>query len=465
MPERSQKLMARTKVNISVQNTSIHLDDRVILLGEAFVKRWKIPTSQPLTLRFGSSKQEVKAISVTQSASLRMSRQLAGNLGLQQGAKLCLQYKPGTRTIAIGPLIGVMVPRLYHKLPDRPFGSITAFCRELTDACEQFGAQVFCFTPDDIGPSPQSVNGWSYAGGWSSQTFPLPDVVYNRLTSRRYENSPNVQQFMRDVKSLYGTGIFNEKYLNKTEVFDALNKEEALRTYLPESYLLKNYQMLKSMSSRHSTLFLKPTTGSLGKGIIRIRSEANGSYTCHFTNLGGGSKMTFPSLEQVFKSISGKLRAQRYQIQQGLQLIQVGDSPVDFRALVQRNEKGVWSITSIVARIAGNQNFVSNLARGGTLSTVKDAVARSNLSPGLKPAVHAKLRKCSLEIAKGIENQIESHFAELGIDLALDTNGKVWLLEVNSKPSKDDNSPLSADRKIRPSVKKIVQYARFMAGF
>jgi glutathione synthase/RimK-type ligase-like ATP-grasp enzyme len=292
----------------------------------------------------------------------------------------------------------------------------------------------------------------------------VPDVVYNRLTSRRYENRSNVQHFMRDAKSRHGAVVFNEKYLNKTEVFDALRHVESLRSVLPESHSLKNYQVLRGMMNRHHTLFLKPITGSLGKGIIRLRREANGSYTCHYAGLSAPRKVTYATLPAVFKAVAGKLRSQRYQVQQGLHLLEVGGRPVDFRALVQRDETGTWSITSIVGRIAGGTHFVSNLARGGTLSTAAGALARSNLSSGLRASALAKLRRSALEIAKGIEEKIDAHFAELGIDLAVDTNGKAWLLEVNSKPSKDDNTSLSAEEsKIRPSVKRIVQYCRHAA--
>jgi hypothetical protein len=69
-----------------------------------------------------------------------------------------------------------------------------------------------------------------------------------------------------------------------------------------------------------------------------------------------------------------------------------------------------------------------------------------------------------LKIAKGIETQIPGHFAELGIDLAADAFGKVWLLEVNSKPSKEDTTPWN-ENKIRPSVTKVVRYAQFLAKF
>jgi hypothetical protein len=458
--------MARMKVQVSIQNLGIPLDERTVFLGESVVKKGKVPVGQPVTLSFGSYRQEVCVASVARSSALRLPPALAAELGLHHGAKLCLKYRSGQRTLAIGPLIGVMVPRVYRSLPERPFGAITAFCRELTNACALYGAHVFFLTPEEMNGNPTTVSGWTWEGGWVRRTFPAPDVIYNRLTSRRYENRPNVQQFMKDVKTNYGAVIFNEKFLNKTEVFDALKREEPLRAVLPESHPLKNYQMLKSMSSRHDTLFLKPAAGSLGKGIILLRREPNGQYTCHYARPSGTRKQTFDSLPAVFKKLSGKLSTRRYQIQQGLDLIQVDGRPVDFRALVQRDESGQWSITSIVGRIAGERHFVSNLARGGTLSTVADALARSNLYAGMHPFVQAKLRRCALDIAKGIETQIDAHFAELGIDLAVDTDGKVWLLEVNSKPSKDDNTPLSADaRKIRPSVKHLVRYARHAAHF
>jgi glutathione synthase/RimK-type ligase-like ATP-grasp enzyme len=434
------------------------------MLSESAVKKWKIPTNQNLLLQHGSFRQEVKVVPISRSNIMRMNPALAAKLGLHHGATLCLQYKRSSETLRIGPLIGVMVSRVYTSSPEKPFGAMTAFCKEMTDACRMFGAQVFFFTPDEMHADPQSIHGHVYnQDQWSKKSFPVPNVIYNRLTSRKYESLANVQLFMKDVKAR-GTHIFNEKYLDKTEVFDALSKDQAMLVYLPESYLFKNYQMLKSMSSRYSTLFLKPITGSLGKGIIRLEKHPGSSYNCQFTNEGGARKKEFNSLPAVFTALSGKLKSQKYQLQQGLELIKAEGRPVDFRALVQKGARGVWTVTSVVARIASTQQFVSNIARGGSLGTVKDALGRSSLNAQQRVSVSSRLRKASLDIAASIEAQIPNHFGELGIDLAVDEQGKIWLLEVNSKPSKDDNTPLS-ERKIRPSVKQIVQYARLLANY
>jgi len=218
------------------------------------------------------------------------------------------------------------------------------------------------------------------------------------------------------------------------------------------------------MSTRYSTVFLKPVRGSLGKGIIRISRAEGDKYLAQYATVSGTKKQLFPNLAKLYASLSGKMKTVKYQIQQGLHLITIHGRPVDFRALVQKNETGKWSMTSIVARTAGSQHFVSNLARGGTLSTVKEAVLKSNLSGTSSSEAPARLQRAALEIAKGIDAYIPAHFGELGIDLALDANGRVWLLEVNSKPSKNDNTPL-ADNKIRPSVRNMIRYSRHLAGF
>lgn len=456
--------MTSTKMTIHVQSMGGLLQDQTLLLGERAARSHKIPSGGTVSLQYGASKHQVKVVSASHLDGLRIGESFARKLGLHHGAQVGVRYKASSKTLVIGPLIGVMMSRVYSGSPDRPFGSNTAFCKELVDTCQSHGAFVYFFTVEDIPSSQQQIEGWTYYGRWRKSGFPIPDVVYNRLTTRKLENNSRVQHFMKEVKSRYGTTVFNEKYLDKTDVFDALKQDASLIRYLPESHLFKNFQMLKSMASRHSVVFLKPITGSLGKGIIRISRISGQSYSCQTTSLNGTIRQTFPNIEAVFSSISSKLKQRRYQIQQGLHLIETGGRPVDFRALVQRNNLGVWGVTSVVARIAGSNHFVSNLARGGTLSRVKEALAKTNLTAVQQRNASANLRKAALDIAKGIETQVKGHFGELGVDLAVDSNGKVWLLEVNSKPSKNDGTPL-AEGAIRPSVKQTVLYARYLAGF
>jgi hypothetical protein len=453
--------MSKTKVVVRVHPGIHAANEQNVLLSESIVRRWKIPTNRSIQLRCGSVTQNVRVIAVPARGELRISYSLAQQFGLgSHGTSLRLAYKAGSQTIRIGPIIGVMLNRITNT-PGRRFGIITEFCRELTDACRMEGAFVYFFTPDDIRSTQNTIEGWAMGPPEYHTSFPIPDVIYNRLPSRKLDNEPSLQQFLKMAKSQWNTSIFNEKYLDKTEVFQALKNHIGSIQYLPESYAFQSTAQLKSMCTKYRVVFLKPITGSLGKGIMRI-SRTQSGYQIASSSVSGVTTRQYNSLTALISAISSKVRAGKFQIQQGLNLITVGDRPVDFRALVQKSISNRWKVTSIVARTAGNNRFVSNIAQGGSVGTVRQTVGKSNMSGSTK-GVSARLEKAALTIARGIETRIPYHFGELGIDLALDQGGRVWLLEVNSKPSKNDSSILT-DSAIRPSVKQVVQYSRYLAG-
>jgi hypothetical protein len=451
--------MVKTKVVVRT-HPGIHAsNEQTIQLSESIVRRLRIPTDRAIHFRCGSIKLKVRVMTISPRNELRISHNLAHQCGLSsQPTALRLTFHTASQMIRIGPVIGVMLNRITNT-PGRRFGIITAFCREITDACRNEGALVYFFTPDDIRSSQSVIEGWAMGPPEYHASFPIPDVIYNRLPSRKLDNEPNLQQFLKKAKSQWRTSIFNEKYLDKTEVFRALRHDSGSTRYLPESHSYQSSAQLKSMCAKYRVVFLKPITGSLGKGILRI-SRTRSGYQIFSSSVVGVNKREFTSLNSLVTAISAKMKSGKFQVQQGLNLIEVGGRPVDFRALVQKNISNRWKVTSIVARTAGNNRFVSNVAQGGTVGTVNQTVNKSNLSKN-KKGVSARLQQAALTIANGIDTHIPYHFGELGIDLALDQDGRVWLLEVNSKPSKNDSSLLS-ETAIRPSVRQVVQYARYL---
>jgi len=453
--------MSAIRTEIHVLTSGISQDD-CMQMSASIIKRYKIPTRRPLTLEFGARRLTMVVLPLIRSSKriIRLTERTAHGMGLIDGDILRIAYNRRTQTIRLGPVIGILLPRAGQHA-DRPFGNITSFCKELHRASRTYGGIVYFFTPDDT--SHEEIHGWRIVyDRFTRMHVPLPDIVYNRLTTRRLENKDSVQQFFTYVKSRHRGSIFNEKFLDKNEVFHALARNVAIHKHLPESHLLTRYEQLNTMCKRYGSVFLKPVTGSLGKGIIRV-SRSKDRILCQYASLNGAIRKSYPSLSKAFSTIKSKVRGKRYLIQQGLTLITVQERPVDFRALVQKNDRNEWTITSIVGRIASNQSFVSNVARGGTMCTARAALTQSSLPDHLHTAVYKRLHKAALAIAQTLESEIPYHFAELGIDLAVDQAGRVWLLEVNSKPSKQDGTPLT-DGKIRPSVKKLLQYSRFLSG-
>ena len=459
--------MSKSKVAVGIAPSNL-LQNDVMTLSEALVKQWKIPSAQPITLKFGSFRKQMRIIPAEKQHVLKLNPVIAEMLGFQRQASMKhfmhLKYTAYNTTLELGPLIGILVSKEHPDIPDNPFGAITPFCKEVAEACRIQGGQVFFFTPNHLNNNPASIQGWTYLDGWNRCRMPLPHVIYNRLTTRKLENLPSVQQFLQYTVHHNQTTVFNEKFLDKTEVFSALMTNRSVNHYLPESRPLRSFATLKTMSAKYNTLFVKPVTGSMGKGIIRIINDQQSNYHAQHATSSGSRTQQFTSLQKLYSHLFSK-KTNRYQIQQGLQLIEIQKRPVDFRALVQKNKLGEWSVTSILARIAGSQHFVSNLARGGSLCKVEEAVSRSNIMGRISSSdVSNRLRQAALLIAQGIENGIEGHFGELGIDFALDRYGRIWMLEVNSKPSKNDNIPWQ-EGKIRPSVRKLIAYSKYLAQF
>ncbi len=68
-------------------------------------------------------------------------------------------------------------------------------------------------------------------------------------------------------------------------------------------------------------------------------------------------------------------------------------------------------------------------------------------------------------MANTFEELVDGHYAELGIDLAVDKSGKIWLLEINFKPSKTDDTVINPSLTTRPSVIRLIEYTLYLTRF
>lgn len=102
--------------------------------------------------------------------------------------------------VQLGPLVGILSDGPASS--SQPFGSRTGFIKQLlregSNKC-----YIFAFMPRDINWQQEQVYGYflTSSGKFERKMVPLPDVVYNRLPSRRAETSPYINQlrerFMR----------------------------------------------------------------------------------------------------------------------------------------------------------------------------------------------------------------------------------------------------------------------------
>lgn len=90
----------------------------------------------------------------------------------------------------------------------------------------------------------------------------------------------------------------------------------------------------------------------------------------------------------------------------------------------------------MVARIGDPGTIVSNLAQGGLMKNGPDFLKEAfDLQDASR--IYQKLVRLANNTAQALVENHDDSFGELGIDLALDTDSHPWIIEVNSKPSKN----------------------------
>ncbi|MBS4171878.1 YheC/YheD family protein [Bacillus sp. FJAT-49736] len=349
--------------------------------------------------------------------------------------------------LCLGPVIAVLTEIRPHKNQPPSFGSIHNYCGELHHYSQKTGAVVYITSLSKY----PNKGFFCMENGWAETKMPHPDFIYNRIHSRKNENSKLFKKAITEYKE-DNTIFFNSCFVSKWEVHEQLEKVSQLQAFLPKTSLFDPI-LFPVWMNQHKDLFLKPVNGSQGHGIIHVFLENNVIFI-ERTNSPTPSKHPFKSVSLAAVSIQKWMMKKSYIMQETIPLITDENKKIDFRFLCHKINLHEWKITSAVARISGDDQFVSNIAQGGVLA--KPLEILSNHFAREKAVLIYKLMKdLALEVSNIIGQSIDGFFAELGIDIGVDVKGNPWLIEVNSKPSKQIDSN---EKQIRPSTKAIIHY-------
>ncbi len=391
---------------------------------------------------------------------LGMGADIMQALGLRPGSRLRAAWDSTRNRLRLGPVVAIMAWRCRSFPSFHLFGPATDMVRTFVRLVRARGAVGYAFSPKEIHWESNSVIGYIPAGrGWRKALMPLPDVVYDRIQSRAIDASKRVQTAKQRLMAMESIHYFNPFFLDKWETYEALVQDPQAKHYLPRTERLTSLDQLGPWLRAYPTVFIKPASGSLGMGIVKISRMARG-YRYHRIRMGGGSRAgVCSSLRKLQARLRAILPRRSMIIQQGLNLARYGGRPYDIRVMVQKTPRGNWVCTNMIARVASPGSAVSNVAEGGTMISVRRAIKGSlRINPRVATR---RIRRGARIIARAVETQLGQEFGEFGVDMALDRRGRLWLIEVNAKPGRqNDNLP-----GIPPSMRRIARYAVARARF
>jgi glutathione synthase/RimK-type ligase-like ATP-grasp enzyme len=354
------------------------------------------------------------------------------------------------------PVIGIMA--LYvterRKLEERSY-----FAKLIAQA-EKMGMRAFVFTPEDV--RGREILGHFYnpsSGTWQRKLTPFPDVIYDRC---RYQPTPRFRQLQRFRLKYPNLLYTNRPLANKWVIYQLLSKNRSISRNLPETIMVRNAGDVMSLLNRHRMIYTKPINGTGGRGVMRIEMLPSGNYQVRGRDM--HRRILKPrtcGAVQLEKMLKGLVRKGNYLAQRGIETRLANGRVHDFRVLMQKNEHGNWQFTGGAARVGPSGSITSNLHGGGSAAAMDRLLEQRFGDASRVQAIQREVEQLCFEILRELEKKF-TELCEMAFDLAIDKNGRIWLLELNPKPSREVFRRVGQPATYAAAIRRPLEYARWI---
>lgn len=371
-----------------------------------------------------------------------------------------IHYRIEGDTLRLGPLIGILAGKGYIqklKKQEPTFRTI-----ELVKANREANVPFFFFSIDGINLKRRSVQGISYnilSGRWGKNTYPLPDVLYDRGSGRAMRRYPKHVYVRNRLEELSVVKVNSQHFLDKWDLYQKLSQYEELKNYLPKTKIYDPLQ-LKEMLGKYTTVYLKASIGGMGRRVMRVSKEKNQfHYSVFRKSLTSGTVSTVEALHQAVYDFFGE---DRLIMQQGIPLHCINNGIVDMRATLQRDGQGELMINSIAVRIGAEGSPVTSTRSGSNVLRFEDYLLK--YGSHLPSDIRERVNKFLLTVYLCIEHAY-GRFGEMGIDFGMDAEGNTFFIESNAKPAKDSLYNSHDQHVIHQAFLNPLIYAKYLSGF
>lgn len=336
-----------------------------------------------------------------------------------------------------------------------------AFCEALLRAAPSYGLRAVVFTPDGVSPDGGSVAGFRRAASnWVPAKERTPDIIYNRM----FASSPEEKrEAARALRALGRGSDWSRGLPDKWNVYRKLRLHPEAARLLPETRRYTGRRGLSLMLARYKDgVFLKPRAGMQGRFTLHAAPSGSQPGSLIIRARDGANRpllLRFPDEYSGLAWAERFIGSRRFIMQPYLQLTTCRGEPFDIRVLMQKNGRGRWELTGMAARLGPGGSLTSNLHGGGTAEEAA-AVLREQFG-AMAEEILQKLERTAALLPPLLEASC-GRLGELGLDFGIDPDGRIWLLEANSKPGRSVFK-LTGDREAaRRSAENPLAYARYL---
>lgn len=287
------------------------------------------------------------------------------------------------------------------------------------------------FSTSRISTDTSTVKGYLYSykdRSFSKRNMKIPKInLYYNTAYLRGKKAIEKIKWLRENKNIEFINLPFNSQRNKFKNYEYLKTFDLIKNHLPETEAL-SIENLTELINKHNKIIIKPKLGAKGRRITIIENK-NDVYKISrtfprikYNKSNSKNKREVISQKQLEEFFNDNFkRPKRYLVQQWISILKYKGKPFDIRVAVQKTKKQNWKVTSCVARVAARKGIVTNLHQGGETVSIRKL--------GLS-SIRKNLYRLSLDIAKVFEKKFPST-ADIGLDLAVDHNHKIWYIEAN----------------------------------
>ncbi len=322
-----------------------------------------------------------------------------------------------------GSLAMTIIGMLHHRLDPTTVLKSYAFAA----VAKAEGATFFYFTPKSVDFAKRSIRAKVYEDGqWQEKTMPFPDVIYNAGSPEKLSVSKEIIDRLKEEIPFTTHSIGN-----KWNVMKRLQEAKEFEQYLIPSEIVKDADLFHKFVNYYKRVVFKPIDGRKGKGIYFITKAGAKYFEVRKDSI--TTTYTKPQLDALIKE---QLASGTFIMQPYIQSVTRSGQVYDFRLHVQKNGEGKWVVTTVYPRIAPNGSIIPNINNGGYTNYLDPFLEQEFKEEAYN--IRRMLEHFSLSLAHHLDEIQMVKFGEvideIGIDVGLDQNQKIWMYEVNWRP-------------------------------
>jgi len=445
---RSGRIMNTIKVKAGISKSSelaIHPDEAV-LIGLERIKFAYVC--------FGSHKHyvNIKKDSSISRGNVLISQKIMDELHMPEYPtyEICVNGNE----IVIGPCIGLLVSTRDERITKSRLNKMMTYVKEY----QKLHGAIVVFALNGVDTENHLINGYCYNPEreiWQKGIFPYPSAIYRSIgLSDRWKN-----HFL----SIIGDKIFNSRYFSKWEMYQWFSELSKEHINIPHTFLYQSCQDVLDAVEKHGKVYIKPVLGLQGRKVMQVSKESL-TYVFRYRDQGRNHEVRLDKPDDAAEFIKKSFIQNRYLVQQGIELLKYREQVIDFRCVVQKGLSARWACKAIIGRCGEKGSVVSNISSGGTAYRVTEILEKV-MPSSVVPSMEEKIRNFALEVCNALD-EIGINCGDLGVDVGVDTQGCLWLIEINNRDPDPTIALNIRDRRLYYDLKAgRLLYAKALAGF